>query len=122
MSANLLARIPLFADLPPEELDRLMAALDVVKLKPGDILFHEGDVGESMYVMVNGELEIFMGSDAEEKLVLNILKEGEYLGEMSMIMAGGRRTAGARARGEVVLLSMSRMQFTRPRAKTSRVG
>lgn len=111
MSENLLGRIPLFSDLPAEELDRLMSALDVVNLRSGDILFREGDLGEHMYVMVKGELEINMASNTDNELILNILKEGEYLGEMSLIMPGGRRTAGARARGEVVLLSMSRKQF-----------
>ena len=111
MPVNLLARIPLFADLPPEELDRLMAALDVVNLKSGDILFREGDIGEHLYIMVNGELEINMGSGTGNELVLNVLKEGEYFGEMGLIMPGGRRTAGARARGDVVLLSMSRSRF-----------
>jgi sigma-B regulation protein RsbU (phosphoserine phosphatase) len=111
MSENLLGRIPLFADLPAEELDRLMSALDVVHLRSGDILFREGDPGEHMYVMVKGELEINMASNTDNELILNILKEGEYLGEMSLIMPGGRRTAGARARGDVVLLSMSRKQF-----------
>ena len=111
MSVNLLGRIPLFSDLPPEELDRLMSALDVVNLKSGDILFREGDLGEHLYVMVRGELEINMASNTSNELILNVLKEGEYLGEMSLIMPGGRRSAGARARGDVVLLSMSRSQF-----------
>lgn len=111
MSVNLLGRIPLFADLPPGELDRLMSALDVVNLKSGDILFREGDAGEHLYVMVKGELEINMASNTDNELILNVLKEGEYLGEMSLIMPGGRRSAGARARGDVVLLSMSRQQF-----------
>lgn len=111
MSVNLLARIPLFSDLPPEELDRLMAALDVVDIKSGDILFREGDIGEHLYIMVSGELEITMGSGTGNEMVLNVLKEGEYFGEMGLIMPGGRRTAGARARGDVVLLSMSRSRF-----------
>lgn len=111
MSVNLLARIPLFSDLPPEELDRLMAALDVVNLKSGDILFREGDVPEHLFIMVSGELEINMGSGTDNEIVLNVLKEGEYFGEMGLIMPGGRRTAGARARGDVVLLSMSRNRF-----------
>ena len=112
MPANLLARIPLFADLPPEELDRLMSALDVVNLRSGDILYREGTAAEQMYIMVSGDLEINMGSDTDNELILNVLHEGEYFGEMGLIMPGGRRTAGARARGDVVLLSMSRDQFT----------
>ena len=111
MSVNLLARIPLFSDLPPEELDRLMAALEVVNLKWGDMLFREGDVHEHLFIMVSGELEINMGSGTGNELVLNVLKEGEYFGEMGLIMPGGRRTAGARARGDVVLLSMSGSRF-----------
>jgi serine phosphatase RsbU (regulator of sigma subunit) len=111
MSTNLLARIPLFADLPVEELNRLMSALDVVNLKSEDILYREGDMADKMYVIVSGTLEINMASDTENELILNVLHEGEYFGEMGLIMPGGRRTAGARARGDVVLLSMSRDQF-----------
>jgi serine phosphatase RsbU (regulator of sigma subunit) len=111
MTSNLLARIPFFTNLPPEELDRLVTELDIVNLKSGDILFHEGDPGEHLYVVVKGELEILMAPDTDNELILNILHEGEYLGEMSLIQPGGHRTASARARGDVVTLSMSRSQF-----------
>ena len=111
MPVNLLARIPFFTDLPSEELDRLVAEMDVVNLDSGDILFREGDPGEHLYVVVNGELEILMAPDTDDELILNVLYEGEYLGEMSLIQPGGHRTASARARGDVVLLSMDRKQF-----------
>jgi serine phosphatase RsbU (regulator of sigma subunit) len=111
MPLNLLARIPFFTALPTAELDRLMAELDVVHLNSGDTLFHEGDPGEHLYVVVSGELEILMAPDTSDELILNILHEGEYLGEMSLIQPGGLRTASARARGDIVLLSMSRDQF-----------
>src|SRR5688572_31358827 len=64
-----------------------------------------------MYVVVSGELEVLMAPNTVDELILNIVHEGEYLGEMSFIMPGGRRTASVRARGEVVLLSLSRSQF-----------
>lgn len=111
MTVNLLAQIPFFTDLPPDELDRLVNELAVVNLKPGEILFHEGDAGEHLYIVVKGELEILMAPDTNNELILNLLHEGEYLGEMSLIQPGGHRTASARARGDVVLLSMSRTQF-----------
>jgi len=111
MSVNLLAQIPFFSDLPPDELDRLMAELAVVKLKSGEILFHEGDPGEHLYIVVEGELEILMAPNTNNELILNIVHEGEYIGEMSLIQHGGHRTASARALGEVVTLSMSRDQF-----------
>lgn len=111
MSVNLLAQIPFFTDLPMDELDRLISELEVVNLKSEEILFREGDVGEHLYIVVSGELEIVMGPETGDVLVLNTLHEGEYIGEMSLIQPGGLRTAGARARGDVVLLSMSRTQF-----------
>jgi len=111
MSVNLLAQIPFFTDLPPDELDRLMAELEVVNLRSGEILFNEGDPGEHLYVVVKGELEILMAPGTNNELILNVLHEGEYLGEMSLIQPGGHRTASARASGDVVALSMSRTQF-----------
>ncbi len=111
MSVNLLAKIPFFADLPPEELDRLMTELEVVNLRSGEILFHEGDPGEHLYIVVKGELEILMAPDTDNEMILNEIHEGEYIGEMSLIQSGGHRSASARARGEVVTLSMSRTQF-----------
>lgn len=111
MSVNLLGQIPFFTDLPMDELDRLMSELEVVNLKSGEILFREGEVGEHLYVVVSGELEILMGPDTDDELILNILHEGEYTGEMSIIQPGGQRSASCRARGDVVLLSMSRTQF-----------
>ena len=111
MPVNLLAQIPFFTVLPRDELDRLVAELDVVNLNSGDILFREGDPGEHLYVVVNGELEILMAPDTDDELILNVLHAGEYLGEMSLIQPGGLRTASARARGNVVLLSMNRQQF-----------
>ncbi len=111
MFTNLLSQIPFFTDLPAEELSRLMAELVVVNLKSGEILFREGDVGEHLYIVVSGELEILMGPDTDDELVLNILHEGEYIGEMSLIQPDGQRTASSRARGDVVLLSLSRTQF-----------
>ena len=111
MSANLLARIPFFTDLPNDELIRLQSELQVMNLQSGEILFREGDPGEHLFIVVSGELELLMGPDTKDELILNILHEGEYLGEMSLLQPDGHRTAGARARGEVVLLSMSRAQF-----------
>lgn len=111
MSINLLSRIPLFAGLPIQELDSLLSVLDVCKLEDREILFREGDRGENFYVVLEGELEVLMAEETPDELLLNVLYEGEYLGEMSLITPGGQRTASVRARGKSTLLSMSRAQF-----------
>lgn len=111
MSINLLSRIPLFAGLPAPELDSLLSALDVRELEDREILFREGEPGEHFYVVVSGVLEVLMAEETPEELLLNVLYEGEYFGEMSLITPGGQRTASVRARGKSTLLSMSRTQF-----------
>lgn len=111
LSVNPLTKIPLFAHLPADELKLLLTALERVYIKSGDILFREGEPAEHLYIVAQGQLEINMASGTDDELVLNVINEGEYIGEMGIIMPGGRRTAGARARGDVMLLSMSRSQF-----------
>jgi len=111
MTTNLLSKIPLFADLPHKELDKILSALDVKELADRDILFHEGDPGEHFYVVMRGELEVLMAEGKTEEMLLNVLRVGEYFGEMSLIMPGGHRTASLRARGDSTLLCMSRLQF-----------
>src|SRR5215211_6062630 len=110
MSTNLLARIPFFTDLPLDELDRIMVQLEVVNLRSGEILFREGDAGEHMYIVVEGNLEILMAANTDNELIHNRVPQGEYIGEMSLI-TGAPRTASVRAHGDVSLLSMSRAQL-----------
>lgn len=111
MSTNLLSKIPVFSDLPEDEQIHLQSMLLVKTLKPGEILFREGEIGEHFYILTDGELEILLGVGTSEELVLNTIGPGEYLGEMSLIVPGGERTATARAREKASLLAMSRDEF-----------
>jgi sigma-B regulation protein RsbU (phosphoserine phosphatase) len=111
MAVNLLSKIPLFSGLPMQELDNLLALLDTQDMQDHEFLFHEGDTGENLYVVLRGELEILKIESGADELVLNVLREGEYLGEMGLLMPGGHRTASVRARGQATVLSMSRQQF-----------
>ena len=111
MTLNLLAKIPLFADLPAHELDRILSVLNVKELIDREILFSEGDPGEHFYLVMAGELEVLMAAGQMEELQLNIMRAGEHFGEMSLILPGGHRTATVRARGDATLLSLSRVQF-----------
>ena len=111
MSTNLLSKIPLFSALPVDELDHLQSMLQVKNLQPGEILFREGEPGEHFYIVTDGKLDILLGVDTKEELLLNTIGTGEYLGEMSLIIPGGERTATARANRPSVLLAMSRDEF-----------
>ena len=68
MKTNLLSQIPVFSDLPVEELDHLQSTLQVKYLQRGEILFREGDQGEHFYVVTDGKLEILLGAETQEEL------------------------------------------------------
>ena len=49
-------------------------------LAPGDSLFREGDKGDKMYVLLEGEMEILLGD-----FVLETVRQGALIGEMALI-------------------------------------
>jgi serine phosphatase RsbU (regulator of sigma subunit) len=60
---------------------------------------------------MDGQLDILRGEGTPEEMLLNTIEEGQYLGEMSLIMPGGLRTATVRAKVKSTLLMMSRAEF-----------
>ena len=74
MNTNLLAKIPLFSVLPENELDNLQSMLKTTTLEPDEILFREGEPGEHFYIITDGELEILLGAETDEELILNRIK------------------------------------------------
>lgn len=53
-----LRQIPLFNGLADDALERLVAMSAEIELKPGEFLMHEDDMGDSMYVIVEGKLQV----------------------------------------------------------------
>lgn len=79
-----LRQIPLFNGLADDALERLVAMSTEVTLQPGEYLMHEDDMGDSMYVIVEGRLQVRKRTpDAE--VVLGERGAGEVLGEMSLL-------------------------------------
>lgn len=112
MTASLLARIPIFSDLPIEELDHLTETLKVIETRDREILFRDGDPGEHLYIVVDGILEVLIAEGTPDELLINVLEKGEYLGEMGLVMPGGKRTATVRSRGKSVLLVMAGDEYS----------
>jgi serine phosphatase RsbU (regulator of sigma subunit) len=108
---HFLARVPLFSAFPLDELERTLASVDKVRLKAGDFLFYEGDTGEHLFVVIDGKLDIVIGFGTTSESIVNTLGGGESLGEFSIFITGGKRTASARARTDIELLRMHRDHF-----------
>jgi phosphoserine phosphatase RsbU/P len=104
-------RIPLFRKIPKVEMYKLVDQLPAEEYKAGSYLFHAGDSGDSLYVVSTGSLEIVLAGGTEDEMLLRVCGPGEYVGEMSLIMPQGRRTASVRAKEDTRVLMMSRDKF-----------
>jgi CRP/FNR family transcriptional regulator, cyclic AMP receptor protein len=78
---------------------------NTVQLASGDFLFREGEKGDKMYVLLDGEIEIFVGD-----FMLETAGPGALLGEMALI-DDGPRTANAVATNPSRLVEIDRRRF-----------
>ena len=76
-----------------------------LQVAPGDFLFREGDKGDKMYVLLEGEMEIVLGD-----LVLETAGPGSLIGEMALI-DDSPRTASAVAKTSCRLAEIDRRRF-----------
>jgi len=95
-----LRRVPLFATLPGEDLVSVAAVLEELRLEDGEQIFHRGDRGEDLFVVVRGKVEI-----GEPDHVLATLGEAEFFGDLAVLDHEGR-SADARSRGATQLLRL----------------
>ena len=88
---DLLSNIALFQDFSGELLQAITESFHLKELKPEKVLFNQGDDGDSLFVLVEGLLEV--SSQVEgEKRHLSFLRPGSFLGEMALL-TGEKRSA-----------------------------
>ena len=95
----------LFNDLLPLEKQYLADLAVQRNLRPGDVLFEAGDLGDAMYVVVRGELEVLVDSDAGQRRVA-VMGAPDFLGEMALIDKEPR-AATVKATSTTILLAIS---------------
>ncbi len=80
-----LQRVSLFHGISRREFGRLFQALVVRPYAPGEILFHEGDIGRALFILESGRVEISRKTADGGTLQMAILNPGDYFGEMSLL-------------------------------------
>lgn len=111
MDEKAFLNIPLFRDIPPAEMAKIVASLPTATFKAGAYLFQDGDPGENLYVVRDGELEVVLAAESPDEMLLKVVGPGEYVGEMGLILEDGKRTATVRARTKSQTWVMSRGRF-----------
>ena len=105
-TAERLSRIPIFAPLSNDELEKLArSSLDRV-FAPGEPIVRSGQEGNSMFVITRGTVDVQVLQGDEVKTI-NSLRENDYFGEMSLL-TGEPRTATVIASGETEVVQISK--------------
>jgi cAMP-dependent protein kinase regulator len=86
-----LGKIPLFSDLPREELGRLIEKVQARQFSRGTIICHEGQAGDSIFVLSRGKVKIFHQDSQGKRTSLADLGEGSFFGEFGFFAGSGRK-------------------------------
>ena len=105
-----LKRAVLFSGLDPADLSRLAGIAREVNLSDGDTLFEQGDDSDGLYVIVSGILRIYLTADDTREATINLLEDGETIGEIALL-DGLSRSAGAAALTDAKLIFIPREPF-----------
>jgi len=102
---DLLSRVPLFSQLSKRELEFVASRCDEVEAPASQTLTTQGRLGDSFYVLLDGEADV-----AIDGAPRRTLKTGDFFGEISMLDRG-LATATITTRTPARLLVMSHAQF-----------
>ncbi len=89
-----LRQVPFLNSLEDSQFDYLVKIGKRIPLNQGEVLFRKGDPGRSMYLILEGRIQIYVESSDGQAAVLRVLESGQFLGEMALL-DGGARSANA---------------------------
>jgi signal transduction histidine kinase len=106
---EIIRQVPLFADLGLAEAEDLYRSAERIHARPGDRIIEEGAPGDSVFIVLSGELEVTK-RDGDRDVPLATRKAGEFIGEMSLLEMAPR-TASVRAVADSDLLAIGPAAF-----------
>ena len=107
---ELLARVPLFQGFAAREIDALVPAARAVTVAARKEVFHKGDTGSQLYVVIDGRLKALTTSPEGDDVVFNVMGPGEVFGEVALL-SEFPRSATVRAIERCELLVLDRRDF-----------
>lgn len=102
--AELIQKVPFLAKLPSEAIDAILKFAKPCLFFPKEFIFHKGDIGQSMFFVSNGSVEVLLDN---QKIVLG---SGSFFGELA-ILNNAPRVASVRTISYCDLLEISQSDF-----------
>ena len=110
MEDSIIARIPLFERMSPEEREELRGMMSQTTLRRGEVLFNEGDSGDRLCILLTGKVKLGHTSVDGRENLLAVLGPGEVVGELTLFDPGPRSTT-ATAVATTELLALEHNQL-----------
>jgi CRP/FNR family transcriptional regulator, cyclic AMP receptor protein len=111
-----LKSIDLFSQIPGEDLSQIAQITDEVHFEEGESIFAEGDIGDTLFFVIEGKVRIHTGADE-----LAVLGERQVFGEMALLDSEPR-SASASVISDVTLLKIQRDDFNEILAEKSEIA
>ncbi len=96
----------LFEGLLSEEIEMLSELTQQKRLSPGEIVFQQGDVGDSLYLLAEGSVDVVQKRQDGSEQIITTLNAPNFFGEMSLIDKE-YRSATIRSRTDAILLYLN---------------
>lgn len=100
-----LRRVPIFQQLAPEDLQRLADVAEERLFPPGEYLCREGDVGEELFILVEGRVRVVKAANGATR-TLRQLQAGDYIGELAILRQQPRSASVIAEGGSVRVLAI----------------
>jgi CRP/FNR family cyclic AMP-dependent transcriptional regulator len=105
-----LGRCPLFRGLDLESRAAIAAHLRSRRYRKGEVVFHEGDPGDALFVVVAGSAKVVVPSEEGGEAILATVRRGDFLGELALL-DGAPRSASVVALDPTEMLTLPRDRF-----------
>jgi CRP-like cAMP-binding protein len=83
---SFLANLPLFKEVNPDEIDRIAAGTQEVRIARSEILFRKGDPCEGFHVVIYGQIKLAFTSHSGAEKVVELMGTGQSFGEAVLFM------------------------------------
>ena len=100
----------LFRGLGTESLQAIGQTLRTRRFRRGEVLFHEGDPGDALFIVASGAVKVVVPSEEGGEAILATLRRGDFLGELALL-DGAPRSASAIALEATQALALPRDRF-----------
>ncbi len=107
----MLSSSPLFEMLSNQELEYVAELSRPRRFAAGQVVFEEGELGDSLFVIASGEVEVLRRDASGEQKLIAVLGPPEFFGEMSLIDKE-YRSATVKARTDAELLHLTAENLT----------